>query len=284
MAAKKPAPSKAVTNYDEELAKLAGKSATLTNSGGGGRFFSTSAGQLKFDDVPLPGNQMVVVIGAWCLENVYYDSDYDADNRTPPACFAFCKDPDAKDEMGPPALLDNNDDFDKQSDDCESCPQNQWGSAAKGRGKACSNRRRLACLPAGTYTSAGKNGGYDLELVEDADHFRTCEEAYLKVPVMSGKGFDAYVRDVADQFSKPLFAVYTRVYLTPDSKSQFRVNFELIEPVADELIPALFERYKKLDEGIDFPYVVFEEEEAAPKAKAAASKKLTRGKAPARKR
>jgi len=284
MAAKKPAPSKAVTNYDEELAKLAGKSATLTSSGGGGRFFSTKSGQLAFDDVPLPGNQMCVIIGAWCLENVYYDSDYDADNRTPPACFAFCKDPEAKDEMGPPEILEGNDDFDKQSDDCESCPQNQWGSAAKGRGKACSNRRRLACLPGGTYTPVGKGGGFELELIEDADHFRTCDEAYLKVPVMSGKGFDAFVRDVADQFSKPLFAVYARIFLSPDPKSQFRVNFELIEPVSDELIPTLLERYKKLDEAIDFPYVVFEEEEAAPKTKAAASKKLTRGKAPARKR
>lgn len=277
MAAKKKTGT-AVANYDEELAKLAGQSATLTDSGGGGRFFSTRAGVLQFDDVALPGNQMCVIIGAWCLENVYYESAFDADNRTPPTCFAFCKNPDEKDEMGPPDIVDEEDVFERQSDLCKDCPQNEWGSAAKGRGKACGNRRRLACLPAGTYTSAGRGGGYELELIDDEDHFRTCDEAYLKVPVMSGKGFDAYVKDVAEQLRKPLFAVYTRVYLTPDPKSQFKINFELIEEVEPELIPTLMERYRKLDEAIDFPYTPFEEEEEEkPARKAGASKKLTTG-------
>jgi hypothetical protein len=268
----------AVANYDEELAKLAGKSATLTETGGGGRSFSTRAGVLQFDDTPLPGNQMCVIIGAWCLENVYYTEAFDADNRTLPTCFAFCKDPELKDEMAPPDIVDEEEVFERQSDDCKSCPQNEWGSAERGRGKACSNRRRLACLPAGTYTSAGRNGGYDLALIDDEEHFRTCEEAFLKVPVMSGKGFDAYVRDIAEQFSKPLFAVYTRVYLTPDPKSQFKVNFELIEPVEADLIPVLIERYKKLHDGIDFPYTPFTEEEEDTKKTASAGKKLTRGK------
>lgn len=268
-----------VANYDEELARLAGKSATLTDSGGGGRFFSTRSGVLQFDEAALPGNQMCVIIGAWCLENVWYEQAFDADNRTPPTCFAFCKDVDDKENMGPPDIVDAEDVFERQSDTCATCEKNEWGSAEKGRGKACSNRRRLACLPAGTYTSAGRGGGYDLALIDDEDHFRTCDEAYLKVPVMSGKGFDAYVKDIAEQFSKPLFAVYTRVYLTPDPKSQFKVNFELIEPVEDALIPVLLERYKKLHEGIDFPYTPFTEDGDAADTKktASSSKKLTRG-------
>jgi len=276
MAAKKPGTQ--VANYDDELAKLAGKSATLTDSGGGGRFFSTRAGVLQFDDAALPGNQMAVIIGAWCLENVYYAEAFDADNRTPPTCFAFCKNPEEKDEMAPHEAVDKEDAFERQSDTCKPCPQNEWGSAERGRGKACSNRRRLACLPAGTYTSAGRGGGFELSLIDDPEHFRTCEEAFLKVPVMSGKGFDAYVRDIAEQFNKPLFAVYTRIYMTPDPKSQFKTNFELIEPVSDELIPALMERYRKLHESIDFPYVVFEAEDDVARKPTASSKKLTRGK------
>lgn len=273
--AKKPTTT-AITNYDEELAKLAGASATLTETGGGGRFFSTRAGVLQYDDAPLPGNQMCVIIGAWCLENVYYEEAFDADNRTPPTCFAFCKNPDEKDEMAPPEIVDKEDVFTRQSDQCEGCPQNEWGSAAKGRGKACSNRRRLALIPAGTYRPIGRGGGFELDIIDDAEHFRTAEEAYLKVPVMSGKGFDAYVRDVADQLKRPLFAVYTRVFLTPDPKSQFKVNFELIEPVDNDLIPTLLERYRKLHDGIDFPYTPFQEEEAEePARKASASKKLT---------
>lgn len=277
MAAKKKTGT-AVTNYDEELAKLAGGAAALTSSGGGGRFFSTRAGVLQFDDAPLPGNQMCVIVAAWCLENVYYDSDFDPDSRTPPACFAFCKNPDEKDEMAPNPEHLKDDVFDQQSEECADCPQNEWGSAAKGRGKACSNRRRLALLPAGTYTSAGRGGGFELELFDDADHFASADAAFLKVPVMSGKGFDSYVRDVADQLKKPLFAVYTRVSVVPDPKSQFKVNFELIEPVGSDLVPTLMARYKKLHEEIDFPYAKFEEAEEEKPAARSASKKLTKPK------
>lgn len=285
--ARKPTTGTAVANYDEELARLAGQSATLTDSGGGGKFFSTRAGVLQFDDTPLPGNQMCVIIAAWCLENVYYEGAFDADNRTPPTCFAFCKNPDEKDEMAPHEMVDKEDAFDRQADTCGECPQNEWGSAEKGRGKACSNRRRLAILPAGVYKSAGRNGGYELEVIDDAEHFRTADAGYLKIPVMSGKGFDNYVKDVAEQFKRPLFAVYTRVFLTPDPKSQFKVNFELIEPVTDNaVLGTLMERYRKLHEEIDFPYTPFQEEEAPQQQarSAAAAKKLTGKGGPAKKR
>lgn len=283
--AKKPTTTgTAVANYDEELARLAGQSATLTQETGGGRFFSTRAGVLQFDDTPMPGNQACVIVAAWCLENVYYEGAFDPDNRTPPTCFAFCKDPDAKDEMGPPEIVDKEDVFERQSELCSDCPQNEWGSSEKGRGKACSNRRRLALLPAGVYKSAGRNGGFELELVDDVDHFTNVEPGFLKIPVMSGKGFDNYVKDVAEQFKRPLFAVYTRVYLTPDPKSQFKVNFELIEPVEDNaVLGALLARYRKLHDEIDFPYTPFtEDDEPQQQGRSAASSKKLTGKAPAR--
>lgn len=277
----------AVANWDEELAALAGKSAALTSDAGGGRFFSTRAGVLSFDDTPLPGNQMCVIVGSWCLENVYYKDAFDADNRTPPTCFAFYKgDPDEKDTMSPPEIVDSEEVFARQSDLCKDCWANQWNSADKGRGKACGNRRRLALIPAGTYKSLGRNGGFELEVIEDVDHFKSADEAYLKVPVMSGKGFDNYVKQVAEALKRPLFAVYTRVYLEPDPKSQFRVMFELIEAVPDELIPTLIARHKTLENGIDFPYTPFteDEEEAKPAGgrSQSAGKKLA-GKKPAAK-
>lgn len=279
MAAKKPA-STAVANYDEELARLAGKSASLTQSAGGGKFFSTRAGVLQFDDTPLPGNQVCAIIASWCLENVFYEGAFDADNRTPPTCFAFCKDPDAIDEMGPPEIVDKEEEFTRQADSCAECPQNEWGSASQGRGKACSNRRRLAILPAGTYKPLGRGGGFDLEMIDDEEHFRTADAGFLKIPVMSGKGFDNYVKEVAELFTRPLFAVYTRIYLTPDPKSQFKVNFEMIEPVEDALIPVLLARYKTLQDEIDFPYTPFKEDDAPVQQRSAgADKKLTKPRA-----
>lgn len=263
---------KEVADFDAELAAMAEQSSTLTNSSAGGKFFSTSGGILKFDDTPLPDNQMCVIIAAHCLENVYYEDDYDPGQVSPPTCFAFCKDPANIKTFGPPEDMD--DAFERQSDTCHDCWANEFGSASKGKGKACSNRRRLAVLPAGTYDKDG-----DLELYDDAEHFASCEEAYLKVPVMSGKRFDNYLKQIADQMRKPLFAVYTRVYLEPDPKSQFTVNFELIEEIEDkDMLRSLMARYKSLHEEIDFPYAPpSEEEEEKPKPRAAANKKLTKG-------
>ena len=277
--ARKPAASQTteIANYDEELAALAGKSAALKNSSSGGRFFSTRAGVLAFDDTPMPGNQMCAIILGFALENLYYDSSFDPDNRTPPKCFAFCKDADEKDEMGPPDEVDKHEEFERQSDKCADCWANEYGSAEKGRGKACSNRRRLALIPGGQYKDLGKGKGYDLEMFDDVDHFKGADEAFLKVPVMSGKGFDNYNSSIAEQMRKPLFAVFTRIWLEPDPKSQFRVNFELLEECPPELIRVLLDRHRKVMKDIDFPYIPQTEEEKAENGgrQQAASKKLT---------
>lgn len=283
--AKKPTQTTDIANYDEELAKLAGQSANLTNSSSGGKFFSTRAGVLAYDDAPLPGNQMCAIVIGWCLENVFYTEKFDADNRTPPTCFAFCKDPEAKDEMGPPPIVDKEDIFDRQSELCVDCPQNEWGSADVGRGKACSNRRRLALIPGGTYVKQGKNGGYELEMFDDADHYKAADVAFLKVSVTSGKSFDAYVKQVAEQLRKPLFAVFTRIWLEPDTKSQFKSCYELIEEVPNELLGVLLKRHKEVMEKIDFDYQPFEEDDAAKPAKGGAaqnSRKKLAGKAKAK--
>lgn len=275
--AKKPTGT-AVASFDEELARMAGVSTALAEKGGssgGGKFFSTRAGVLAYDDVPFPGNQMLVIIGAWCLENVYYEGKYDPDNRTPPTCFAFCADPSAVDEMGPHEKVYSEDVFEAQHDTCEGCPKNEWGSADTGRGKACSNRRRLSCLSAGEFVAAGR-GAFDMVPEENPEHYAMTEPAYLKLPVMSGKAFDAYVKEVASQRKRPLLGVYTRVFLTPDSKSQFRVNFEYVDDVPDDVMVELMKRRERLAEDMMFPYSAFEEEaEAAKPAKTAANKKLT---------
>lgn len=251
--AKKPQTT-ALANWDEELAKQAQVGAGLTTSTEGGKFFSLKAGQLSYDDVPLPGNQMVAIVIAWCLENVYYGSEYDADNRTPPTCFAFCKSSEDKDEMEPHEAVDKEDCFERQSPDCASCDNNQWGSAERGRGKACSNRRRLALLPAGSYVPLGKGKGYELEMFADEDHYAQVDPGYIKVPVMSGKGFDSYVRSLSEDLKRPTHAVFTRIWAEPDPKSQFKLCFELMEKVPNDLLPVIMKRHKDIYEKLDFPY------------------------------
>ena len=255
----------AVVSWREEMAAQARKAAEIEKNEGGGRFFSMKAGQLKFDDVAMPGNMMAVVVVGAAHENVYYGEKYDPDNKTPPTCFAFWKDTmdHDLDEMGPPEDVDKEECFERQSETCEGCWANEWGSAETGKGKACSNRRRLAVIPAGVYKSQGKNKGFDLEMFDDAADFKKADFAYLKLPVMSVKNYSAYVRSVSEQLDKPLWAVFTNISVEPDDRSQFKVEFELIDEVPEELMDVIFAKHKDAMKEIDFPYRPPSEEEEA---------------------
>lgn len=281
----------AVANWQQELAEQAKVAVQSedTAATGGGRFFSTRAGVLSFDEAQLPGNQMAVVILDSIMENVYYEEKFDPDSKQPPTCYAFGRDADT---MEPHEEVDKHDEFTRQSDLCKNCPQNEWGSADTGRGKACSNRRRLAVIPAGTYKSIGRGGGFELEVEDDASHFANADIAYLKLPVMSVKGFAAYLKQVAEQFGRPLHGVLTRIWLEPDPKSQFRIRFELIEEASDDIIPVLMARHKAAASEIEFPYIPRTDDEDDKPArgrggrqqKASSGAKLRGGKAGAKKR
>lgn len=270
-----------VADWRSELSQSA-KAAVESEStaaSGGGKFFSLRAGQLSFDDAALPGNQMACVIVDSLMENVYYEDAFDPEQKTPPTCFGFGR--DANTITVHEKVFEFPDTFEPQCDEpylCHTCPKNQWGSAKKGKGKACSNRRRLAIIPAGTYKSQGRGGGFDLELFDEEAPFREAELAYMKIPVMSVKGFAAYLKQVAEQFDRPLWGVVTRVYVEPDPKSQFRVKFELLEVIEDEdILPVLFNRHKQATTEIDFPYLPSnDDDDDATQQKAKPNAKLGR--------
>lgn len=70
--------------------------------------------------------------------NRYYTKPYDPQNPTPPDCFAIAKDFDSMSPYNHEGVKD------PQSNDCASCPMNQFGSGPTGKGKACRNMVRLA--------------------------------------------------------------------------------------------------------------------------------------------
>src|SRR4029077_7888311 len=84
--------STAVANWEQELEQQAQVAAGMAASTGDAQFFSVRAGQLSFGGMPLPGNQMGVVILDAILENVYYEGEFNPDEPAPPTCFAFARD------------------------------------------------------------------------------------------------------------------------------------------------------------------------------------------------
>jgi len=262
-----------VVDWEKEMEAQAEIAAAATRaSGGGGKFFSMRAGQLSFGGNPMPGNQMAVVILGAIIENSYYDAPFDPDTPAAPKCFAFGTD---EHEMEPHSAVDAEDYFERQNDTCTGCPMNAWGSARTGKGKACSNVMRLAMIPAGVYKSkGGRNAGLELELIEDEDEFKSAEVAYMKLPVMSVKNYTAFVKALALDVRRPPHGVFANVVVEPDQRSQFSVQFELIDKAPTSLLPILMGRHKTVMDEIDFPYSPPQEREAAPEPKA--NKKLTR--------
>ena len=239
--AKAKAETTAIATWDEELAKYASEAAEQEKNTGGGQFFGLKGGILTLNDAQLPNNEIGCVVLDSILENVYYEDDFDADSPASPVCYAFGRD---EDTMEPHEDVET-----KQAENCAACPHAAWGSADKGRGKACRNRRRLALLPAGTFDREG-----NFTPIDDAAHYEKAEAAFLGVSPTSLKGFAAYVKGLAATLKRPPFGVFTRIKVIPDQKSQFKVTFENLGIVPNELMETVFNRAKAQRELMVFAY------------------------------
>lgn len=238
-------------------------------------FISTEGGILKYGDEELPGNEMLVVILDSIHENTYYPEAYDRNVKLPPKCFAIGRE---EKEMEPhPNVPDEDDDnfetsyFEMQDVECATCPHYQWGSADKGAGKACANRRRLAIIPAGRFEAVGKRGrDTEMEVFEEVDDYKSSDVAFMKLPVTSTKNYSKYVQMLRKEHSLPPFGVLTHIYLESDAKTQFKVHFDMVEVIEDEdILKLMIKRNSEAMETIEQPYnEPTDEEMDAPKSKA----------------
>lgn len=263
----------AIQKYRERLAAKAETYAGEEQTGG--NFITTRGGILSYGDEELPGNEMLVVVVDSIHENTYYPDSFDPDLMLPPKCFSFGR--VEKDMQPHENVLDPEDDgadesyFELQEEFCEDCPHAEWGSADKGRGKACSNRRRLAIIPAGRFVQKGKKKhDTEMEIFEDPQHYKDAPIAFLKLPVTSTKNWGSYVHELNREHQVPPFAVLTHIYLESDPKTQFKVHFDMIEVIEDEdTLAVLFKRNSEAMDAIEQPYAEpTEEEREQPKAKA----------------
>ena len=254
MATKKTQPT-ALVKWDEELAKQAEIAASMEANTSGGQFFSLKGGILSWQDVPLPGNQMAVIILDSILENVYYKERYDADILQNPTCFAFGRE---EKTMSPHAVVTEA--GNSQHDQCIGCPMNEYGTADVGKGKACRNTRRLGMIPAGTFNAAGK-----FEFNENLEYYENMAVGMMRLPVTSVKGYASFVKQVAGALHRPPFGIATKIKVIPDPKSQFKVIFEPIIILPNEFMSVIMKRHEEVKSTIDFPYQPNEEESMIPK-------------------
>jgi hypothetical protein len=150
-----------------------------------------------------------LVVIDFVSRNEFYEGAYDKDNITPPGCFAIHPEP----KMLVPSANSPN----KQCDDCNSCPNNQFGSA--GAGKACKNTRLLAVLPP--------------DATEDTPLW------LLKVSPTALKSFDGFVAGVARTFQMPPMAVVVTVGF---NDAEDYPNLTFTDPRPNENLEACFAR------------------------------------------
>jgi len=256
-----PAKTTAIADYKAELAKYA-QSTENAEITGGGNVISTRNGQFHLGDEQLD-NELRVIVVDQAHEHAYYTEAYDSDNPAPPDCFALALVRDgSEDEMGP-----HPDSPDPQSDKCVSCEWNKFGTAQTGRGKACTQRRRIVMVSA------------DTELTPES--VATADMARMSIPVTSVKAFSAMVKKVRKVMNKLVMEVYTKLSIEPDSKTQFRINSEFDGEVEEALMPGVVGLIAQAKDLLlqPFDYTQQGEEESKPARRAAPKKKAARKKA-----
>lgn len=231
-----------LVKWDEQMAAMA-EAAAAAEQGGSGNFMSLKGGVMSYRGNQLPGNKVEVIVLASIQENQFFMGDYDPDSPQSPACYAFGRKEPGKELI----MVPHEQAPQKQASSCAECEHFEWGSAEKGRGKACKEVRRLCLILADSLEV--KNG------IADA------EEVFLKVPVTSVKAWSGYVQQIAG-LKRPPFAVVTEISVVSDPKTQFRLQFKLVEQVKDApTFEALLTRHKDAEAKIITPYPVFDEEE-----------------------
>lgn len=195
-------------NYEEQLAAESHDIAKRIAAPSGDRIRLNGNVSFVTPD-GMEGDELEVVILDFMSSNLFYDSAYDADNPQPPACFAIGEEPSL--------LAPSKNSPDLQAETCSVCPNNQFGSAMNGKGKACKNTRLIAVMP--------------LSAIEDGD-----DEApiwTMSIPPTSIKAFDSYVHGLAVRHKKVPVGVVTSI--TMDKKSAYSApRFEVRRPLDNE--------------------------------------------------
>ena len=246
----KATPSKGMVSWEEELAADAIAVAATEKDNLGGSFISHRGGVFSINGNIVNGPLRMIVLDH-VAENAYYEGDFDPDSPQPPVCYAFHR-PVLKDgEWTMEGMAPHPQAPDKQKQECKGCPQNEFGSAERGAGKACKNIRRLALM-----------------MPEQLDDIVNAEVMYMKLPVTSVKSWSGYVAGLAAMHKRPPYAMVTQFDIVKDLKTQYKITYSLLAPVdMEKYHAALKAKVEEQKTKTMFPYQAREAEEK-PKAPA----------------
>jgi len=198
---------------DKQLAAEAKSIKEQVSAGGGGPRLTINAnGNWQTPDGAELGPSIRVIVLDFLTRHTWYPHPYQKGNPLPPGCFAVGKvlSQMAPDESAP----------EKQHDTCSGCPMNEWGSAATGNGKACTQRRELAVI-----------------LEEQAEDLENAEIFVISLSPTQIKVFDGFARQCERILNGPPIKAVVSIEAVPVPGARyFGVSFVEIaknENVAD---------------------------------------------------
>lgn len=207
-------PGTAVVSAMDRLQALAQEEGERKLALGGTSTIKLARGKFQLGGEDL-GDQLDVVVVDFVRQKNYFDAPFDEDNPSSPACFALSA---TGFDMEPHDTAP-----DPQSETCEGCWANEFGSDSRGKGKACRDSYLMAVLHQD-----------DLE-VEDP------VLAYLRVPPTSLANWDSYAEKRRKVLGLPAMAFVTSITFD-DTVDYQKLLFEEAgrTPETDEIVDRLF--------------------------------------------
>lgn len=240
-------------HWEDKLAQYAVEAKEFVDSVDepGMKFFSTKGAKLKWNDERINDDTLICVILTHCFENTFYPSEFSSDDKSPPPCFSLGMDGES--------LKPHENCEEPQNEACKDCPNLEW-SSGKGKAKACSNKYRLALLPAGSYIPDDNP-----ELITNPKEYSKNKIGYLRIPPTSLINYTKYVSLLRSK-NKPPFAMFTEIKIVEDEKTILKINFKPIKPIQDvSILEALELRVEEATKEILTPYEKLEDTETEDK-------------------
>lgn len=197
-----------------------------------GSYISFKNAILKVDGQPVPNNTANVRVLAAIGERTFYADAFDPDSVQVPTCYAL-----DSDEPHPEAAK-------PQAETCADCPHNKWGTAVDsrgkpGRGKACREGARIIVVPANV-------------------PLKSAPMYTAKIPVTSLSTVTAFTSRCS-QAGKMSGEFVTKLDVTEDKKSFFKVHLTIMEHSSDLDPAVLLSKHDKAYELAMTPYPVLED-------------------------
>lgn len=192
---------------DKQLASESQSIKEMVAAGGGGpRLTINNNGNWQTPDGAEIGPSIRVVVLDFITRHTWYPHPYQKGNPLPPGCFAVGK------NLG--AMAPDDSSPERQHETCNGCPMNEWGSAAVGNGKACTQRREAAVI-----------------LEEQANDIENAEIFVISFSPTQIKHFDGFVRQCERLLGGPPIKAVISIDAVPVPNARyFSVGFTDIAP------------------------------------------------------